>query len=310
MKLIVRISHALNYLMHDGNQFMDSIVSNCFKWLPDRMYLQLRYRYQMGFWPNLKKPKRFSEKLQWLKLYDRNPNYIKLVDKSTVKEYVAGIIGDEYIVPTLGVWDCFDQIDWDRLPDQFVLKTTAGGGHTGVVICKSKNNFDKDYARKVLEESFALDIYKYLKEWPYKNVPQRIIAEEYIQTETDLKDYKFFCFNGIPQYCQVIGERSQEMCIDFFDMEWNHMPFHEPRNTKYSQVEIVKPKNYEMMADLARKLAPNKSFCRIDFYNVGGRILFGEVTFFPTSGFGGFAPDEWDEKFGSLVPLPLEKLKA
>ena len=180
-------------------------------WIPDRIYLKWLYRLKMGKKLDLKNPKTWSEKLQWLKLYNRRAEYTMMVDKYAVKDYVAGIIGKEYIIQTIGVWDKIEDIEWGFLPDKFVLKTTYGGGSSGVVICKDKSAFDKNKAIVRLKKSMKQDIYRSLREWPYKNVPKRIIAEQYIEPSkhlNDLPDYKFFCFNGKPKYCQVISGRA------------------------------------------------------------------------------------------------------
>ncbi len=280
-------------------------------WLPDKIYLKWMFRLKMGKRLNLRNPQTFSEKLQWLKLYNRKPEYTQMVDKYAVKDYVAKRIGDEFIIPTLGVWDNAEDIDWDSLPDKFVLKTTHGGGSSGVVICRDKSAFDRENAIKRLRYSLENDdIYRTLKEWPYKNVVKRVIAEKYIEPRpdtNDLPDYKFFCFNGEPKYCQVISGRGTNMCIDFFDHEWNHQPFHEPRKYPFADVEPKKPKCYENMWVLARKLAQDKAFSRIDFYEIGDDIYFGEITFYPTSGFGGFKPTDYDSILGQMLVLPGEK---
>lgn len=299
----------LNYIKHPANLF-DSFVVHFFQWLPDSTYLKLRYRFNMGKHLNLKKPKTFSEKLQWLKLYDRNPEYTKLVDKILVKEHVAKIIGNENVIPLLGVWNKPEDINWDTLPDQFVLKTNHSGGNTGVVICKDKATFDTKSAIRKMNESLKSDVYHNLREWPYKNVQRKVFAEKYIepdQESKDLPDYKFFCFNGEPKYCQVISGRDTITCIDFFDFNWNHQPFHEPKSYPFANVEPQKPKYYIQMWEKARLLAQGKPFSRIDFYQVRELVLFGEITFYPTSGMGGFDPEEWDNKFGELLLLPKKK---
>ena len=284
-----------------------SLKSRFFQLLPDRIYLKLLFRHKMGYCLNLRNPQTFSEKLQWLKLYNHNPEYTKMVDKLAVKDYVSKIIGEEYIIPTLGVWDKPEDIDYDKMPNKFVLKTTHGGGNSGVIICRDKASFNRVQAIDKLNKSLSSDIYKIFREWPYKHVPKRIIAEKYIDPEPyskDLLDYKFFCFNGEPKYCQVISGRGTQMCIDFFDNNWNHQPFHEPKNFLYATVELEKPENYDKMWQLASMLSKDKPFSRIDFYDVNGKIYFGEITFFPTSGMGGFNPNEWDRVFGDLIILP------
>ena len=285
----------------------NNVLVKILRIFPDKIYLSLKYYQAFGRWPNWKNPRTFSEKLQWLKLYDRHPEYTIMVDKYAVKEYVAGILGYEYIIPTLGIWTRPEDIDWDNLPDQFVLKTTHGGGDEGVAICRDKTIFDKQKAIDLLNDSLKTDLYKVWREWPYKNVPKRIIAEKYIEPDPivgDLPDYKFFCFNGEPKYCQVISGRGSKMCIDFFDREWNHQPFHEPRNYPFSDMVIEKPVNLDKMWLAASTLSKGRAFSRIDFYDVNGKIYFGEITFYPTSGVGGFDPVVYDEIFGELITLP------
>lgn len=296
--------NAFNSFMH---RVAEKILFNGFTWLPDKLYLKLLFRLRMGKKLNLKDPQTFSEKLQWLKLYDRKPEHTKMVDKYAVKDYVADIIGEDYIIPTIGVWDKLEDIDWDILPEKFVLKTTYGGGSSGVVICKDKTTFDRQQAISKLKKSLKQDIYRTLKEWPYKNVPKRIIAEQYIdpRPETkDLPDYKFFCFNGEPKYCQVISGRESKKCIDFFDRDWNHQPFHEPSYYSFADEEPAKPKYLDKMWQAAEQLAQDKAFSRIDFYEVGDDVFFGEITFFPTSGLGSFEPEDYETIIGKMITLP------
>ncbi len=268
----------------------------------DRLFLKLKYYINFEKWPDLENPHTFSEKMQWLKLHDHNPEHTKMVDKVDAKMYVSERIGEEYIIPTLAVYDNTDEIDFEALPNQFVLKCTHDSG--GVVICSDKSKLDKKVAIKKLKKGLKRNFFWQTREWPYKNVKPRIIAEQYIEPCTvtkDLPDYKFFCFNGEPEYCQVISDRRTNMCIDFFDKEWNHQPFHEPRIFPFSNRKIDKPLKYTEMLELARKLSCSKSFLRVDFYEVQDKIYFGELTFYPTSGMGGFCPDEWDHKFGALI---------
>lgn len=278
-------------------------------WIPDVPYLKVLFYIHMGKKLDLKNPKTFSEKLQWLKLYDRKSEYVKMVDKYAAKEYVAGIIGDEYIIPTLGVWDRPEYIDWDSLPDKFVLKCTHDSGD--LVICKDKSKLDKKAAIKKLNHGLKQNYFKVWREWPYKNVLKRIIAEMFIDPppeHDDLPDYKFFCFNGEPKYCQVISGRNKEMRIDFFDHDWNHQQFHEPKDFSFAEVEPTKPYNYERMWEMARELAKDKAFSRIDFYDIGSQVYFGEITFYPTGGLGGFAPEDFDKIIGEMIKLPGEKV--
>ena len=299
------------YLFYDQQSLWAAFWSYVGHVFSDETYLRVRFRLLMGKWPNLKDPKTFSEKIQWLKLHDRNPEYTKMVDKFTVKEYVAGIIGSKYVIPTLGVWDSPNDIEWDTLPDKFVLKTTHGGGSNGVVLCTDKSKFDIKKAKAKLKKNLRTYGYRIDLEWPYKNVKHRIIAEKYIEPSlgnNDLPDYKFFCFNGEPRYCQVISGRGTKMCIDFFDYDWNHQLFHEPHNYPFSDVMPTKPVHFDHMWDMARQLAQNKAFSRIDFYETGTNVYFGEITFYPTSGVGGFSPEEFDLVFGQMINLNVVNL--
>lgn len=275
--------------------------------LPDKLYLSIKFRSHMGYWMDWNNPQTFSEKLQWLKIYDRHPEYTKLVDKAAVKDYVASIIGQQYIIPTLAVYDSAEEIDFDVLPNQFVLKCTHDSG--GIIICRDMTKLDKAAAIKKLKKGLKRTYVIQNREYPYKNVPRRIIAEKYINgdNESDLKDYKFFCFNGRVECCQVISNRSSKMTVDFYDKAWNHQPFHEPKNFQFSNFPIQRPDNYSEMLYLAEVLSKNYTFIRVDLYNVRGRIYFGELTFFPTTGMGGFDPQEWDLIFGQMIKLPIIK---
>lgn len=288
-----------------------SVTQRFLTWLPDRAYLRLLFWAKMGKKLDLDNPKTFNEKLQWLKLYNRRPEYTRMVDKHAVKQLVAERVGEQYVIPTLGVWDSFDQIDFDSLPDKFVLKTTHGGGGSGVVLCRDKATFDKADARRKLETSLRSDIYRSLREWPYKDVPKRILAEALLEDSAladqvkDLVDYKFYCFNGEPTYCQVIADRRSNETIDFFDNDWNHLPFR-GLNPKClpAQRPIDKPKNLAKMLEIARKLATGTTFLRVDLYEVNDKVYFGETTLYPASGIGTFTPEEWADNLGKLITLP------
>lgn len=295
-----------HYIKHPSSTLAAIIQRMSFLFPNDKLYLKILFRLRMGYKLDLDNSKTFSEKLQWLKLYNRKPEYTQMVDKYAAKKYVANIIGEEYIIPTLGVWDRFEDIDFDKLPKQFVLKTTHDGGSYGIVICKDKDVIDYKAAKKTINRSLRRCSYKVMREWPYKNIKRRIIAEEYLKCigNTDLVDYKFFCFNGDVKCCQVISGRDTTMSIDFFDKKWDHLPFHEPRIYPFSKEIIERPNNYDEMWQLASKLSKNHPFLRVDFYSIGDQIYFGELTFFPTSGFGGFYPVEWDYTFGSWIELP------
>lgn len=287
---------------------LDSFVVHCLSFLPDKLYLSLRYRCKMGHWINWKNPKTFTEKIQWLKINNRRQEYTKMVDKFAVKEYVAGIIGEEYIIPTLGVWDKPEDIDWESLPDQFVLKTTHGGGGGGVVICKDKKTFDKGKAIEKLTESLNSDIYKSFREWPYKDVPKRVIAEKFMAPEkspspNDLPDYKFFCFNGKVRFFKVDFGRFVEHHANYYDTDGKLLPFGEMDYKPDANQRIELPNNLREMISLAERLSINEPFLRVDFYNVSGKIYFGELTFYPASGMGKWTDDDVDFYIGEYLTI-------
>lgn len=274
----------------------------------DELYIRALWYYHMPFELNLRHPKRYNEKLQWLKLHDRNPMYTKMVDKYEAKQYVAGIIGERYIIPTIGVWDSVDDIDWASLPDQFVLKCTHDSG--GLVICKDKKSLNIEDVKKKIQRSLEKDYYILGREWPYKNVPRRIIAEKYMEdTRTkELRDYKFFCFDGKVKALFIASERmtaGEETKFDFFNENFQHLPI--LNGHPNASVQPEKPHGFEEMKMLASKLSNNIPHVRVDFYEVDENIYFGELTFFHWSGFIPFKPDEWDFIFGSWIKLPIDK---
>lgn len=279
--------------------------------LSDRVFLKIRYWGSMKKFLNLDTPETFNEKIQWLKLNDRNPLYTKLVDKFEVKDYVANKIGAEYIISTLGVWNDFDEIDFSKLPNQFVLKCTHDSG--GLVICTDKNKLDVEAARQKINKSLKYNYYLLGREWPYKDVKPRIIAEVYMEdSETkELRDYKFFCFNGKVKALFVASDRqveNEETKFDFFDEHYNHLPFTNghPNALKYPE----KPVCFDKMKSLAEILSKGFPHVRVDFYEVNGKIYFGELTFSHWSGFAPFEPEEWDYTFGSWIDLQNKDKKA
>lgn len=300
------IIRGLKYLIYKRAYFVDSIVRRFFTFLPDKSYLSLRFRCRMGYWIDWNNPKTFSEKLQWLKVYDREPELTKMVDKLAVKDYVAKRIGSEHIIPTLGVWNVVNEIEWEKLPERFVLKTTHGGGGNGVVICRDKSTFDRQEAVGKLSASMKADLFSAYREWPYKNVVRRIIAEKYMVDESgeELKDYKFFCFNGVPKYVKVDFDRFIEHHANYYDMDWNLQEFGETDLMPVPGKHFEKPENFEQMKVFASKLSANIPFLRVDLYNINGKIYFGELTFYPASGMGTFSPSEWDLKLGQMIKLP------
>lgn len=294
----------ISFFLKNPSQILLSLVNKYATWLPDKQFIQLKYRLEMGKSLNLKNPTTFQEKIQWLKLYDRKPEYTTMVDKYAVKDYVKALIGEKYIIPTLGIWDNFDDIDFDKLPDKFVLKTTHGGGSTGVVVCHDKASFNHTEAKHKLENSLSTDIYKHMREWPYRDVPRRIIAEKYLELpdKTDLTDYKVFCFNGKPQYIQVIQDRNINETIDFFDTNWNHQEFVglNPK-CKNAQVTPSRPEHLDEMLQVAERLAEGTKFVRVDLYSIVEKVYFGELTLYPASGFGKFSPEKWETALGKFI---------
>lgn len=277
--------------------------------LPDRVYIPLKYYQRMHKRLHLRNPKTYNEKIQWLKLYYRDPLYVKLVDKYAVKDYIARKIGEEYIIPTLGVWDSFDEIDFSKLPDQFVLKTTHDSG--GIVICKNKAELDLSAARKKLERSLRNNYYWHTREWQYREVKPRIIAEKYMVDESgyELKDYKFFCFDGTVRALFIATDRGvagKDTKFDFFDQDFHHLPIRNGHDNADRSFQC--PDGFEQMKQLAAKLSKGMPQVRVDLYNINGQIYFGEMTFSHFAGMTPFEPEKWDYVFGDWIQLP-EKMK-
>lgn len=272
--------------------------------IPDKMWLSWQFKRRMGYKMDWENPKTFNEKLQWLKVYDRNPLYTTMVDKYEVKKYVADKIGEEYIIPTLGVWNSFDEIDFDALPDQFVLKCTHDSG--GLAIVRDKAKFDKEKARKQFKVALGRNPYDVTREWPYKNVKPRVIAEKYMEDANAdvLPVYKVFTFGGKPKLIQAIqNDKTAEETIDYFDTDWNLLDLRQ--NFPNSKEPLSRPRNLEQMISLAEELAiVVPTFLRVDFYEINGRLYFSEFTFFSDSGMKKFHPQKWDNELGDLIKLP------
>lgn len=296
------------YLTNSNYRFGINSMFGLYDSLDDKEYLKRAFRVNMGRELNLENPTTYSEKLQWLKLYDRKPIYTTMVDKAAVKDYVATIIGEEYIIPTIAVYDSFNEIDFENLPNQFVLKCTHDSG--GIIICKNKEAFDKKKAKRILNKYIKRDFYKGWREWPYKNVPRKIIAEQYMEdSETgELKDYKFFTFNGKVKALFIASDRQkvdEDTKFDFFDENYIHLPI--LNGHPNAAIEPKKPINFDLMKSLAEKLAIGIPHVRVDFYEINGKVYFGELTFFHWSGMVPFEPEEWDYRFGSWLTLPEKK---
>lgn len=284
------------------NWFMQSPMAVV---LPDKTHVKMRFKLKTGRKLELEDPKTFNEKLQWLKLYDRKPEYTTMVDKYAVKQYIAERVGEEYIIPTLGVWDSFDQIDFDSLPNQFVLKCTHDSG--GLVICKDKSKFDKVAAKEKIKKSLKRNYFLVHREWPYKNVKPRIIAEQYMEDSktSELRDYKFYCFSGEPKFLYVsegLADHSTAK-LSFLNVDWTFAPFQRNDFQKFDKLP-EKPQNYKKMCDLAQQLSKDIPFLRVDLYEINGKTYFSELTFSPGAGFVPFEPEEWDCILGEWIKLP------
>ncbi|MBR3865705.1 MAG: glycosyl transferase [Clostridia bacterium] len=276
------------------------------KWMSDEAYLKAVYKIRTGKKLDLKNPQTFNEKLQWIKIHNRKPEYTAMVDKYGVKKLVAEKIGEEYIIKTLGVWDSFDEIDFDSLPDRFVLKCTHDSG--GLVICRDKSKLDIAKAKEKIERSLKRNYFWSSREWPYKDVKPRIIAEEYMEDSSrpegeSLLVYKIMNFGGEPKIIQTIqNDKKPNESIDYFDTDWNLLELRQ--NFPNSTSPLQKPTVLSDMLELSRKMSAGFPFLRVDFYVIEGKIYFSEYTFFSDSGLAAFTPPEWDKKLGDMIKLP------
>lgn len=275
-------------------------------WIPDALYLKIIYRAETGKRLDLKHPKTYNEKLQWLKLYDRRPEYTMMVDKYEVRKYVAEKIGEEYLIPLIGVYDSVDEIPWEELPDKFVLKCTHGSGSN--IICLDKKRLDVEEAKKKLGKWMKKNWYWFGREWAYKNVRPRIICENFMVDESgkELKDYKIFCFDGEPKLIQVDFDRFRDHKRNIYDLDWNlvDLTIKYPRDPNKT---IARPDKLDEMLDVARKLSAGIPHVRVDLYSIGDKIYFGELTFTHGSGYEPFYPESYNELFGSWLKLPNRK---
>ena len=274
------------------------------KCIPDKIYLKILYKKLMNEKLNLKTPQTFNEKLQWLKLYDRKNIYTTMVDKYEAKKYVANLIGEQYIIPTLGIYDRSDDIDFEELPEQFGIKCTHDSG--GLVICKNKSELDLKGCKKKITKCLKRNYYFTGREWPYKNVKPRILIEEFMKNENEssLKDYKFYCFNGEPKYLYVSEglDNHSTAKISFFDMDFEFAGFYRDDYQPFDR-KPNKPINFGKMKEISRILSENIPFLRVDLYEINGKIYFSELTFTPCAGFMPFNPKEYDKKLGQLLKI-------
>ncbi len=281
-------------------------ISNCFHWPDSKLYLKVLYKLYTKKKLDLNNPRTFTEKIQWLKLYyNVSPEHTIWADKYEVRKYIADTIGNDYLIPLLGVWDNFEDINFESLPNQFVLKTTHDSG--GVVICRDKDSFDKKRAQKKLTKRLRQNYFWEGREMPYKDIKPRIIAERYMVDDTskDLPDYKLFCFDGKPEVLFYASERFNKEghppYFTYYDMDLNVLQI----QSKGHQIDPrkIKIENWDEMKQLAEKLSKNHPHLRIDFYSINGKIYFGEITFHHDGGFVPFIPEEWDLKFGNMIDL-------
>ena len=276
---------------------------NLFFWLPDKLYIRLLWWFKLDYGLNLKSPETYNEKLQWLKLNYRNPLLTSLADKYEVRSYIREKIGDQYLIPLLGVYDSAEQINWDELPDQFVLKCNHDSG--SVIICTDKSSLDKNTVIKKLSRRLGTNAtYNLLRVWPYKNIKRKILCEKYLANRPgELTDYKFFCFDGEPKAMFIATERnSGDVKFDYYDINFNNLNIVQAH--KQSEKKLSRPKGFDEMVRLSGILSQNIPHVRVDFYDIKGKVYFGEMTFFHHSGLVGFTPGSIDELWGSWIKLP------
>lgn len=301
--IIMKCKH---FITQPGTRFDYLRKLGFFDSMSDDKYLEKAFKLKLGYNLDLTHPTTFNEKLQWLKLNDRKYEYIKMVDKYDVKQYVADIIGEEFIIPTLGVWERFDDINFDLLPDQLVLKCTHDSG--GLAIIRDKKTMNMRQIKKKIEKSMKRNYFYVCREWPYKNVKPRIIAEKYLKedNQNSLTDYKLYMFNGKFTFLYVSTglEDHATAKISFLTPEWEFAPFSRADYASFDKLPM-KPQNFDKMIILAEKLSKDIPFLRVDFYEVNGCIYFGELTFFPCGGLMPFQPREYDEQVGELLSLPI-----
>lgn len=301
-RTIMKIERIIQLLVHPSDILLLLARKGIIP-MDDKKYMQKCFKKVMGYELNLENPQTFNEKLQWLKLYDRNEKYTQMVDKYEFKYYVTNIIDECHVIPTIGVWNNFDEIDFDTMPDKYVLKCTHDSG--GVVIVKNNRILDKQAVRKKLEKSLKHNFFWGGREWPYKNVKPRIIAEQYLEVfeDRELVEYKIFCFNGIPQIVLVCkgNAHGEGRTNDFFYINFEHIPV--KGTYPNSRENIEKPAEYEKMLELAKKISSGIPQVRVDFYLADGKIFIGETTFFHDGGYCKFDPPEWDMKFGQMIDL-------
>lgn len=288
------------------SSFLIGIIVKLSFLFPDRLYLKLLYRLKMGKKLDLKNPVSYTEKLQWLKLYDHNPCYSMMVDKVIVKDYVAKIIGKKYIIPTLKVWNNTEEIDISQLPEQYVLKCNHMGGGN-VFICKNNIVFDLNYAKQELSKQLRTNPFEKTREWPYKNVNRKILCEKYMEDDNgELRDYKFYCFNGEIKVILVASNRFTTHNFDYFDTSFHPLPIISAAGPNSNEI-IQKPEAFEEMKMIASKLSQGIPHVRVDLYYCNNQVYFGELTFYDSSGYDDLSSEYWNNKFGNWIILPPKR---
>jgi hypothetical protein len=289
-KIVKHIFQALSFVI-----YRDETI------LRDAIRIKRIYRQRTGKRLRLIKPRTLGEKLQWIKLFDRRPEYTRLVDKLGVRSFITEVLGEEYLIPLIAVYENADDIDFTTLPDRFVLKCTHDSGST--VVCRDKSTLDTQAVREKLRKCLSRNYYDWGLEWPYKNVKPRIIVEEYMVDESgfELKDYKFRCFNGIPKVLMICSGRFTDFRLNFYDMEFNPLPIFD--DYPIADKPLSRPVSFETMKELAGKISAGIPFVRVDFYDIKGKVYFGEMTFFPGNGM--YYQEEWDYKMGDLLDLSM-----
>ena len=292
----------LNYQDIIKNRELRLKLINLLRFIPDKPYLKMVYKIKTGKKLNLKNPQTFSEKIQWLKLNEKHDEYTDLVDKIKVRKAVEKIMGEDICFPLIGVWDRYEDIDFDSLPDKFVLKCNHDSG--SVKLIKDKSKMDHKMLAEFFNGRLKINAYVLGREYPYKNVPPKIIAEKYMESQTsgEIRDYKFFCFDGQAKLMYVALDRSINPRFDFFDMSFNRLDITNcdcpPSNKIYA-----KPEKFDEMKAIAEKLSRGMKQVRIDLYEIDNKIYFGEYTFFHAGGFWPFEPEEWEKKIGDMIKL-------
>lgn len=305
MQIRKYINAVKRYVCNSDYRFRINSAFGKYDATPDGEYLERKFECCMGRPLDLENPQTFNEKLQWLKLYDRNPEYPIMVDKYKVRKYIKEKIGEEYLIPLLGVWDTPDEIDFDALPNEFVLKCNHNSGR-GMCICKDKSKLSIEKVKSDLKKGLKQDYYLTGREWPYKDVPRKIIAEQFMKSDAGgLTDYKVHCFNGEPKIILVCRDRFAETGLteDFFSAEWEHLDLRRPTHPN-AMVPTAKPDELDHLLELSRILSKDIPFLRVDFYIVEGHVFFSELTFFPASGFERFEPEKWDHVLGDWLKIP------